>query len=141
MIGTLTKKTDPHEKCSSRKPLTTGPTAAPPPEIPAHTAMALPRSCGGKTLVRIESVAGMTNAAPTSHDRAPGDDGPGAVREGGEERAGEENGETGLQRALAAVAVADGARSQQQTGEHETVCIDHPLLRGDRGIELAGQCG
>ena len=64
MIGTLTKNTEPHEKCSSRNPLATGPTAAPPPEMPAQMAIALPRSCGGKTLVRIDSVAGMTNAAP-----------------------------------------------------------------------------
>ena len=121
MIGTLTKNTDPHEKCSSRNPLTTGPTAAPPPEMPAHTAMALPRSCGGKTLVRIESVAGMTNAAPTPMTARPAMMAAGAVREGGEQRAGEEHREAGLQRALAAVAVADGARSQQQTGEHEPV--------------------
>ena len=64
MIGTLTRKTEPHEKCWSRKPLATGPMAAPPPEMPAHTAIAFPRSWGGNTFVRIESVAGMTNAAP-----------------------------------------------------------------------------
>ncbi len=64
MIGTLTRNTDPHEKCSSRNPLATGPIAAPAPEMPAHTAIALPRSCRGNTLVRIDSVAGMTNAAP-----------------------------------------------------------------------------
>ena len=39
--------------------------AAPAPEMPAHTAIALARSRVGKTLVRIESVDGMTNAAPT----------------------------------------------------------------------------
>ena len=53
----------------------------------------------------------------------------------------EEDGEAGLQRALAAVPVADGAGGQQQAGEHEPVGIDHPLLRGDRGVELAGQRG
>ena len=34
------------------------------PAVPAHTPMALPRSFGGKTLVMIESVAGMMNAPP-----------------------------------------------------------------------------
>src|SRR5688572_31382869 len=34
------------------------------PILPAQMAMALARSCGGKMLVRIESVAGMTRAAP-----------------------------------------------------------------------------
>src|SRR3546814_5873730 len=62
--GTLTRKTEPHQKCSSRKPEATGSMAAPPLEMPAHTAMALARSCAGQTLVRIDSVGGITNAAP-----------------------------------------------------------------------------
>ena len=62
--GMLTRNTDPHQKCSSRKPLATGPMAAPAPARPAHRAMALARSWGGKTLVRIDSVAGMIRAAP-----------------------------------------------------------------------------
>jgi len=41
------------------KPLRIMPTAAPPPAMPAHTAMALDRSEAGKTLVRIDSVEGM----------------------------------------------------------------------------------
>ena len=40
-----------------------GPMAAPAPEMPAQTAMALGRSWAGKTLVRIDSVEGITNAA------------------------------------------------------------------------------
>ena len=63
MTGTLTRNTEPHQKCSSRKPEATGPMAAPPPAMPAQTAMALGRSSGGKTLVRMDSVAGMTKAA------------------------------------------------------------------------------
>ena len=63
MTGTLTRNTEPHQKCSSRKPEATGPMAAPPPAMPAQTAMALGRSSGGNTLVRMESVAGMTKAA------------------------------------------------------------------------------
>ena len=34
------------------------------PAVPAHTPIALPRSFVGKTLVMIESVAGMMNAPP-----------------------------------------------------------------------------
>ena len=63
--GTLTRNTEPHQKCSSRNPPATGPTAAPAPASPAQMAMARARSWGGKTLVRIDSVDGMIRAAPT----------------------------------------------------------------------------
>ena len=63
MIGTFTRNTAPHQKCSSRKPDATGPMAAPPPAMPAQTAMALGRSVAGKTLVRIDRVEGITKAA------------------------------------------------------------------------------
>ena len=39
--------------------------AAPAPEKPAQMAMARARSPGGKTLAKIDRVAGMTKAAPT----------------------------------------------------------------------------
>ena len=64
MIGRLTRNTEPHQKCSSRKPDVIGPIAAPPPEMPAQIAIALARSRPGNTLVRIDSVDGITKAAP-----------------------------------------------------------------------------
>ena len=112
MIGTLTKNTEPHEKCSSRKPLATGPTAAPAPEMPAQMAMALPRSLAGNTLVRIDRVAGMMNAAPMPMTARPTMTADGAVAEAGEQRPGQEDEEADLQRALAAEAIADGAGGQ-----------------------------
>ena len=48
-----------------RKPPTTGPIASARADTPAQVPIALPRSCGSKTLVTIESVAGIMNAAPT----------------------------------------------------------------------------
>src|SRR5947209_11830352 len=62
--GRLTRKTDPHQKCSSSQPLVIGPMAPPAPAIPAQMAMARARSSGGNTLVRIDSVAGITSDAP-----------------------------------------------------------------------------
>src|SRR5207237_3520 len=41
-----------------------GPMAPPAPAKPAQMAIARPRSSGGNTAVTVESVAGMTNAAP-----------------------------------------------------------------------------
>ena len=63
--GTLTMKIDPHQKWSSRKPPTTGPSATPSPAVAAQTPMAIVRSrVSVKTLIRSERVAGMMNAAP-----------------------------------------------------------------------------
>jgi hypothetical protein len=61
--GTLIRNTDPHQKCSSSRPEATGPIAAPPAATPAHVEIALPRSWAGNTVVRIDSVDGITNAA------------------------------------------------------------------------------
>ncbi len=64
-MGTLTRKIDPHQKCCRRNPPASGPMATPSPDTPAHIEMARARSPGSpKTLIRIESVAGMMNAAP-----------------------------------------------------------------------------
>src|SRR6266516_1696525 len=63
--GMLTRKTAPQEKWSRRKPPDTGPIAIPSPDTPAQIAIAFARSPAGKTFVRIESVDGMMNAAPT----------------------------------------------------------------------------
>jgi hypothetical protein len=62
--GTLIRKTEPHQKFSSSRPPTIGPMATPRPTAPAQMPMARGRSCGVKTLAMIESVAGMTAAAP-----------------------------------------------------------------------------
>src|SRR3954447_15947447 len=63
--GTLTRNTEPHQKWVSRKPPVTGPRPMPMADTPAQMPMALPRSAGlVKTLVRIDSVDGMMNAAP-----------------------------------------------------------------------------
>ena len=63
-MGTFTRKTLPQKKCASRKPPSVGPTMIPTPATPDHAAMAWARSRGGNTAFRIESVAGITKAAP-----------------------------------------------------------------------------
>ena len=66
ITGTLMRNTEPHQKCWSSRPPAMGPTATPTPATPAHIPMAFSLSWGStKTLVRIESVAGMTSAPPT----------------------------------------------------------------------------
>ncbi len=64
--GMLTRKTEPHQKCSSRKPPSSGPTAAPTAATALQMPMASARSRrSGKTCRRMDSVAGMIMAPPT----------------------------------------------------------------------------
>ncbi|SMY12195.1 hypothetical protein BJEO58_01789 [Brevibacterium jeotgali] len=61
--GTASSSTEPHQKCSSRTPPTMGPSAAPPENPAAHTAIAVRRSVGSaKTLRMIDRVAGISIA-------------------------------------------------------------------------------
>ncbi len=62
--GTLMRKTLPHQKCESSRPPSVGPITMPTPATADQAAIACGRSFGGKTAFRIDSVAGMTNAAP-----------------------------------------------------------------------------
>jgi hypothetical protein len=62
--GTLTRNTEPHQKCSRSHPPITGPRMMPNPATPAHTPMARPRSRAGNTLVMMERVEGMIRAPP-----------------------------------------------------------------------------
>src|SRR3954451_4636225 len=63
--GTFTKKTEPHQKLARSQPPTIGPVAIPRPDTPAQMPIARPRSCAGKTFVRIDRVDGMISAPPT----------------------------------------------------------------------------
>ncbi len=62
--GTLTRKTEPHQKCSRSSPPVIGPMAMPRPTLPAQRPMALGCSSRSKTFIRTARVAGMTKAAP-----------------------------------------------------------------------------
>jgi hypothetical protein len=65
-MGKLMRKTEPHQKCSSMNPPTTGPNATAIPETADHKPIAFARSIGSMNkLVMIARVAGNTNAAPT----------------------------------------------------------------------------
>jgi hypothetical protein len=62
-IGTLIRKTEPHQKLLSSAPPTIGPMAMARPTEPDQMPMALGCSCRGKTLAMIARVDGMI-AAP-----------------------------------------------------------------------------
>jgi hypothetical protein len=64
--GTLTRNTEPQEKCSSSQPPVIGPAATPTPTIAAHSPIAFARFTGSvKMLVINDRVVGKMTAAPT----------------------------------------------------------------------------
>ena len=65
-IGTLMRKTEPHQKWAKSNPPRTGPIATPSPDVPDQMPTARTRSRSpGKTFVRMDKVPGMRAAAPT----------------------------------------------------------------------------
>jgi hypothetical protein len=62
--GMLMRNTLPHQKWESSRPPSVGPITMPMLVTADQAAIACGRSFGGKTAFRIDSVAGMTNAAP-----------------------------------------------------------------------------
>ena len=121
----------------SSRPETNRPSTAPPPASPTHRPTALPRSSGGKEVVMIDRVVGMVNAAPTPMTARHAMTTAGSLASAA--RAAAPIPKTARpveQRPLAAVAVADRAREQQQPGEHHGVGVDDPLHLGLRGAGL-----
>ena len=71
-IGTLSRNTDPHQKCSSNSPPTNGPMAIAEAARAAHNPIARWRSAESRNMsVMIASVDGMISAAPTPIWREP----------------------------------------------------------------------
>ncbi len=63
--GTFTRNTEPHQKCASSTPPTTGPIAVAVPPTPDQIAIARPRSCAGKMFPSTDRVEGIVHAPPT----------------------------------------------------------------------------
>jgi hypothetical protein len=62
--GTLTKKIHCHPKWSTSTPPASGPTSVATPAVAPHTLIATPRRSGGKIRVIVDSVCGVSRAAP-----------------------------------------------------------------------------
>ena len=64
-IGTLTRNTDPHQKCASSSPPMIGPSATPTPVVAAHRLIARCRSPGARYMsLMIDSDDGISSAPP-----------------------------------------------------------------------------
>ena len=64
-IGTLTMKIHCQPSPSTRTPPASGPTRVATPAVAPHTLSATPRRSGGKILVIVDSVCGVSSAAPS----------------------------------------------------------------------------
>ena len=63
-IGTLTKKIHCQPSPSTRTPPASGPTSVATPAVAPQTLIATPRRSAGKILVIVDSVCGVSRAAP-----------------------------------------------------------------------------
>ena len=115
-----------------------GPRPMPSADTPAQTPIALPRSAGSvKTFVMIDSVDGMMNAPPMPMSERAAISMLAGVGERRQRRADAEDGEPAGQRPVAAEAVAEAARGEQQAGEHDDVRVDDPLQLAGRRAQAA----
>ena len=136
--GTLMRNTDPHQKCSTRKPEIGGPSAAPPAAMPAQMLIAF------GPLVRLEHVGQQRQRrrhherGGEAHHRTEGDHLVGGVGHRRGDRTEQEQHHAGLQHELAAESVADRAGGEQHAGEHQAVGVDHPLQRAARRVQVLG---
>jgi hypothetical protein len=96
---------------------------------------------GGEHVGEDRQGRGHHERSGEAHQGACPDDLGGRPGDGGEEGAGQEEAEAGLERALAAEPVADGAGGEEHPGEHQRVGVDHPLEVGGGGTEVAGEGG
>jgi hypothetical protein len=64
MTGTLIRKTEPHQKCSSNSPPTIGPTAMPPVKAPVQTPIAARRCVGSVNMPRSSARVDGASVAP-----------------------------------------------------------------------------
>ena len=134
--GTLRKKIDCQETFSTRNPPTTGPIASAIALTPAHVPIALPRSCGGKALEMIDSVAGIMNAAPTPCAARPATS-QASLCEKPMNALDRPNDDDAEQEHLAAAEdVAEAAARHEEDGEGEGVGVDGPLEAGDRAAQV-----
>ena len=138
-MGTLTRKIDPYQKCSSSAPPTMGPKATAMPDVAPQIPSAFCRSDGsGKTLVRMARLAGKMKAAATPISARAAINEPVVCAAAAATENKPKKTRPDLHGALAAEPVPDAAARQQQAGEGQAVGVDDPLQRGDRRTQRAG---
>ena len=120
----------------------TGPRASARPDTAAHTPSASARvSRSGYTCLMIDRVPGSLAAAPIPMITAAGDEPVDVPRQRRHDGATAEDGHPDEHDSLAAEDVAEHAGDQHEAGEGQRIAVDHPLQRGDAGVEIALDVG
>ena len=140
--GTLTRKIEPQEKCSSSQPPVIGPDGdadahhgSPQPDRPAA------RRRVGEDVGDQPQCGREDHRGADAHRGARRDQRIGRVHLRGNGGGDREDSEPGAEPATSAVAVAQAARRQQQAGHDEGVGVDDPLQVRGVGVEFARQRG
>ncbi len=85
--------------------------------------------------------AGLAGRGADPHDHATGDEPVDVSGQRGDDGATAEDGDADEHDALAAEDVAEHAGHQHETGERQRIAVDHPLQRGDAGMQVALDVG
>ena len=134
-IGTFTRNTLPQEKCESSRPPSVGPMMTPTPATADQAAIACGRSRGGNTAFRIESVAGMTKAAPSPITTRSAISTPALGAKAAARLPSAYTHKSADERESPAVAVAERPGGDQQGSEAERVGVHDPLQGARAGVQ------
>ena len=138
--GTFTKKTEPHQKCSSSQPPLIGPAATAMPRDGAPDADRLgPLDRLGEHVGDDRERRREDERRADAHQRPAGDEALGRADGAGQRRRHAEHRQAGHEHPLAPVAVAEAAGREQQAGEHQQVGVDDPLQLAGGGVEVDGE--
>src|SRR5215218_4016959 len=132
MTGKASRNTEPHQKCSSSTPPTTGPTAPPAEKAVIHTPMATVRCLGSWNMLKISDSVDGARVAPAMPSRARL-----AISISGltENAAATET----TPKAAAPDPVAEGPHGDQEPGDHEAVDVGDPQQLGAARLEVFAQ--
>ena len=137
--GSVTRNTDPHQKCWSSPPATSGPSAEIARRAPTTTRSARPAGPVHSAVISASVVGYAMPAARPPPSRAAKSTVVGGVR--GEQAQGHRERDSEQQHHLAPVAVAEGTEVQHRRGEPERVADRDQIERGLRGVERLADIG
>ena len=139
--GSVTRNTEPHQKCSSSAPAISGPSAEMPPPIADHSAIDLVRDCPDHSAVMSASVVGYAMPAESAAEDAGEREHLVGGRVRGEEARGDRQQHAADEHHLAPVAVAQRAQVQHRRRETERVADRDQVEGGLRRVERLADVG
>ena len=131
----MTRKTEPHSKCSSRAPESSGPSAAIAPPIADQSAIDRVRAAPAQSAVISASVVGIGHPGGDAAEQAGGEEDAVGGRQPGQQRGRDREPHAEQQHRLAPVAVAERAQVEDRGGEPERVADRDQVERRLAGAE------